>query len=469
MPKYVYDLPIVEKSEVLVVGGGPAGIAASVASARLGCKTMLVERYGFLGGTATAALVGPFMTSYNKSGTIQIVRGIFDELVRQLENEGGAIHPSKVEAGTPESGFHWKGHNHVTPFDSETLKRVGSGFCLSSGVRLRLHSFFVDAFKRSNTSEAHPITKKEIVAVMASKSGLQGISAQIIIDCTGDADVAARLGLAVEKGRETDRKMQPATMFFRIRNIDSAVLTDYVLDHYIPKEESVAALTFKDMVEEAQKRGRFSIPKEHLTFFKCLPEDEWKINSSRILNLDGTDVEDLSRAEIEGREQVKELVQFIRDNVPGCKNAILVDTGAQMGYRETRRIKGKYVLTEKDVVECTSFPDSVAVYAYPMDLHNPEGKNVIFTEITEEAYQIPYRSLLPEKEEQVLVAGRCISTTHEALAATRVMPCCFATGEAAGTAAALSLKNYVVPSELDYGKLKEQLLKQKVYLGDGKE
>jgi hypothetical protein len=429
---------------------------------------MLIERYGFLGGTATAALVGPFMTSYNKSGTIQIVRGIFDELVRHLEREAGAIHPSKVEVGTPESGFHWKGHSHVTPFDSESLKREGSKFCLMNGVTLRLHSFLIDAFKSSNAENAHPVTRNELVAVVASKSGLEGISAKIIIDCTGDADVAARLGLAIEKGRKDDKKMQPATMFFRIRNVDSQTLSHYILENYKPKKDSVSALPFSDVVEAARQKGKFSVPKGHLSFFKCLPEDEWKINTSRILDVDGTNVEDLTKAEVVGREQVKELVRFIRENVPGCQNAILIDTGAQMGYRETQRIKGKYVLTQEDVVECRSFDDPIASYAYPLDIHNPAGTNVLFTEIKDEAYQIPYRSLLPEKEEQVIVAGRCISTTHEALAATRVMPCCFATGEAAGTAAALSLKNYVVPSQLDYMKLKNQLLEQGVYLGDGK-
>jgi hypothetical protein len=337
-----------------------------------------------------------------------------------------------------------------------------------NGVRLRLHTFLADAFKRDTTETAHPLTGQEIVAVVAGKSGLEGISAKIIIDCTGDADVAVRLGLAVEKGRKDDSKMQPATMFFRIRNVDSQTLSRYILDKYRPNEDSMGVHPFSDVVEAARQKGKFTVPKGHLSFFKCLPDDEWKINTSRILDVDGTDVEDVTKAEIEGREQVKELVRFIRENIPGCKNAILIDTGAQTGYRETRRIKGKYVLTQEDVVECRSFDDPIAAYAYPLDIHNPEGTNVSFTDIKDEAYQIPYRSLLPENDEQVIVSGRCISTTHEALAATRVMPCCFATGEAAGTAAALSLKNYVLPSQLDYKKLKDQLLEQGVYLGDGK-
>jgi hypothetical protein len=391
---------------------------------------------------------------------------VFDELVRRMEDEGGAIHPSRVEPGTAYSGFHVSGHSNVTPFDPECLKRTASEYCQENYVSLRLHSFLVDAYKTSEGENVHPETGEGVVAVVASKSGLQGISAKLVVDCTGDADVAARLGLATEKGREGDGKMQPCTMFFRIRNVDSDVLTDFVLTHYPPKQ---FAHSFEDLVAEARAEGKFHTPKGNLSIFKGVNEDEWRINTSRILDIDGTDVDDLIKAEVEGRAQVKEIFQFIRERLPGCENAVLVDTGAQIGLRETRRVVGKYMLTRDDVVSCRPFDDAVVSYAYPLDIHNPAGTNVIFHEIQGEAYHVPYRCLLPRDEEQVLVAGRCISSTHEAMAAIRVMPCCFALGEAAGTAAALSLKEESLPSRLDTGLLRDTLMKQGAYLGDGTE
>jgi hypothetical protein len=466
MPRYSVDLDVVEKADVLVVGGGPAGIAAAVASSRLGVKTVLLERYGFLGGTATAAMVGPWMTAFSKSGKVQIVRGIFDELVKRMEAEGGAIHPSKIEPGTNYSGFIVSGHSGVTPFDSECLKRVAADYCLDNYVELRLHSFLVDAFKSPDAGDPHAGTGQSVVAVMASKSGLQAISAKLAIDCTGDGDVAARMGVETEKGRRSDGKMQPCTMFFRIRNIDSEVLTKHVMERYPPQ---AFGNTFGDIVVEAKQAGKFNVPKTYIRLFKDVYEDEWRVNTSRILDIDGTKVEDLIRAEVEGRRQVKEIFEFIKERIPGCEKAILVDTGSQIGLRETRRIVGRYLLTEQDVVSCRDFEDSVVSYAYPLDIHNPAGTDTIFREIEGEAYHIPYRCLLARDEEQLLAAGRCASSTHEAMAAIRVMPCCFAMGEAAGTAAAMSLRKGTLPSELDPGELRKTLLEQGVYLGDGKE
>ena len=240
---------------------------------------------------ATAAMVSPFMTSYSKSGKVQVVKEIFDELVTKMEKEGGAIHPSKVEAGTPFSAFYISDHDHVTPFNNESLKRVAADYCLENGVKLKLHNFLVDAFLSENTDYLHPKTNKSFVAVVASKSGLQGIASKITIDCSGDADVAYRLGLSVQKGREKDNKMQPVTMYFRVRNIDTNKLADYITKNY--PGDIRRNLPFIEQVKRVRKRDGYSVPKRHITFFKSIADGEYRINTTKILNIDGTDVDGL--------------------------------------------------------------------------------------------------------------------------------------------------------------------------------
>lgn len=453
--KYEKELTISESVDVLVVGGGPAGMAAAVASARLGKKTTLVEQYGFLGGMATSAMVGPYMTSYDRRGKTQIVRGVFDEFVRLLANENGAIHPSQTAPATPESGFHHIGHTNVTPFDSEAIKRLASAYCIQNGVNLRFHTFFVDA----------RLSDRNIIVYCADKSGLIAIEASRVIDCTGDGDVAFRLGLPTMQGRDGDGKTQPCTMFFRIRGVDSKKLEARIRSGYNPNSEKVSCRAFHDLVEQGRETGEFTVPKGHLTFFKDIPEDEWRINTSRILDIDATNPEDLTKAEIIGRNQVYEIFQFIKKHIPGCENILLVDSGPQVGIRESRRIVGKYILNKEDILSGRDFEDTVAYYAYPLDLHDPKGTGVVFSDISKDAYQIPYRCLVSVNLPQLMMAGRCVSCTHEALAGIRVMPCCFALGEAAGTGAALSLYEGVLPDKLEYGKLREQLLKQNCYLG----
>jgi len=219
---FTRKLPVKE-TEVLVVGGGPAGIASAVASARRGAKVILVEKSGCLGGMATIGLVGPFMGCFSTDGKIQLVRGIFDELVRRMEKRGGAIHPSKIPGGTPFGGFYVLGHHHVTPFEPEILKRVTFEMCEEAGIKLKLYTQFLDTI---TTSSNDKIRINEVV--IANKSGLQAVKVERVVDCTGDGDVAASSGAPVNKGREKDKKMQPATLFFRVGNVDSQRLISYV-------------------------------------------------------------------------------------------------------------------------------------------------------------------------------------------------------------------------------------------------
>ena len=448
----------VETTDVLVVGGGPAGIAAAIASARNGAKTILVEQYGFLGGMATAGLVGPFMTSYSLDGKEQIIRGIFEELVIRMEKMGGAIHPSKTSAGTPYSAYLVYGHNHVTPFESEILKVVSFEMMEEAGVKLMLHTSFVDTIVDNGEI-------KKVVVI--NKSGLQAIEAKIIVDCTGDADVAFSSGVPFKLGRDSDGLMQPVSMFFRIRNINTEKVARYMEEHKLKDVSSEVQYErpFQSIVEEARKNGKFPLERDSVLLFFTPKKGEALINVSRIHNIDATKAEDLTKAEIEGRKQVMFLIDFFRKNIPGLENIELAEVAPQIGIRESRHIIGDYVITQEDVLNSREFDDVVALCSFPIDIHNVIATKGRFEGVrNNKYYEIPYRTLIPLKINNLLVVGRPISATHEAAGSLRVMPPAFATGQAAGTAAALAVKNKITPRQLNVQELQRTLISQKVVL-----
>jgi len=451
---YSKEVPVAATADVLVVGGGPAGIAAAVASGRNGARTVLVERFGFLGGNATAGLVGPFMTSYSLDGKEQLIRGVFEELVQRSEELGGAIHPSKVEAGSEFSGFISYGHARVTPFDPEAVKLVAAEMCLEAGVELRLHTFMVDTLVEDGAVRG---------VIVASKSGLQAIRATVTVDCSADADIAARAGVPFHQGRDEDGLTQPMTLFFRIANVDDERVKQYIADH--PEDPR----PFASVVRAARERDEFPIPREGIGLYRTPQPGIWRINTTRLQRLDGTDVLDLTRAEIEGRRQVMFLLRFFRERCPGLENCTLLDTAATIGVRETRRIVGEYTLTADDLASGREFEDVIALCGYPIDIHSPTGSGGTMTPQHFEmanSYQIPYRCLVPVEVDGLLVAGRCVSATHEALGAIRVMPPAFAMGQAAGTAAALAVAEGVSPRRVPIRWLQETLVERGAYLGD---
>lgn len=454
---YRKEIPV-SSTDVIVVGGGPSGIAAAIASARNGAKTTLVERYGFLGGMATAGLVGPFMTSYSLDGKEQIIRGIYEELVIRMEKMGGAIHPSKVAAGTSYSAYLVYGHNHVTPFESEILKLATFEMMEEAGVKLLLHTYFVDTIVDDGKI-------KKVVVV--NKSGLQAIEAKIIVDCTGDADVAYSSGVPCKKGREIDGLMQPVSMFFRVKNINTEKVEQYMAKH-TPKEVSAETKyerPFQAIVEEAKKNGKFPLERDSVLLFATPKKGEALVNLSRIHNIDSTNAEDLVKAEIEGRKQVMFLINFFKENIPGLENVELAEVAPQIGIRESRHIVGDYVITQEDVLNSREFDDVIALCSFPIDIHNVVATKGRFEGVkNNKYYEIPYRTLTPLKVDNLLVGGRPISATHEAAGSLRVMPPAFATGQAAGTAAALAAKKGITPRQLDYRELQRTLISQKVVL-----
>ena len=449
---YRPTVPVRSSVDVLVAGGGPAGLGAAIASARHGAKTLLVERYGFLGGNMTASLVGPCMTSYSLDGKQQLIKGIFEEMVLRLEALGGAVHPSKVLAGGAYTSYLTDGLDKTTPFDPEALKSVAAEMCLEAGVELLLHSFIVDALVENRTVGG---------AIFASKSGLEAIRAKVVIDCTADADIVARAGGAFEYGRESDGLTQPMTMFFRIGNVD-----DLRVDQYC-KANTDDFRMFEKLVKAAQEAGEFTLPRNGIGMYLTMQPGVWRVNTTRVLRRDGTNVGDLTLAEVEGRRQVDELMRFFRKWVPGFENCVLLDTATQIGVRETRRIVGAYTVTLEDLAQAREFEDVVVMGGYPVDIHGPNDAKEGFDHNyrTANAYEIPFRALVPRDLEQILVAGRSLSSTHEALAAIRIMPSAMAMGQAAGTAAALSLERGLRVRECPIDALQDALVRDGAHLG----
>jgi FAD dependent oxidoreductase len=434
--------------DVLVVGGGNAGCAAAIAAARHGARTLLVERYGFLGGTATAAMVGPWMTFH--SGGERIVGGIAEEIVERLMRKGaspGHLHDSSDYVAT------------ITPFDPEVHKALLFEMMGEAGVALLLHAYFLRA-----QLDGAALTG----ASFATIGGTRARTATVTIDATADALVAASAGVPTQQGDERGR-VQPATLIFRLSHVDLEKLAQYVREHpeemrssLPPRERTPEKLTavagLYELWQRAIDDGLVDVPRELASFFISPYPDEVTVNMTRVVNVNPLDPDDLTRAEVESRLQAMQLLDFFRRRVPGFENARIAATGTQVGIRESRRIAGRYTLTRDDVLQARKFDDAVARSAYPIDLHNPRGSGTITERLAPgESYEIPFRCLVPVNREQLLVAGRCISTTHEALASTRLTPTVMTLGQAAGTAAALACERGVNVGDVDARELRTQL------------
>ena len=438
-------------SQVLIAGGGPTGICAAIAAARAGATVTVLEEKPFVGGNATLGL--PIMTFHSFGGE-QIIHGIPQEVIdRLVEAEGCTGH---VEA----RGAHMPTYTLV---DAEAIKYVGLQMLLEAGVRVMLHSFVVDALVEGRSVSG---------IVVAGKSGLGVFSSDRVVDCTGDADVAARAGAPFVKGRPGDGGMQAMSLNFRLNNVDLDILVRNFGEGLIvgkkPGEDRERPIrgqgTFGPWDAEVEKENLFPDRNHHL-WWNSFREGEVNINTTRIFGKDPTELTTLTDAEIEGRRQVHRVIRFLKWHVPGFAKAHLISTGSQIGIRETRRIVGEYTLTGDDVLEARQFPDAIARGSYPVDIHDPSGKGWGVRFVKDGgAYGIPYRCLVPLEIENLLVAGRCISADHQAIGSTRVMATCMAMGQAAGLASALSVEQNVPPRRLNTDQLREALRDQKANL-----
>jgi len=415
-------LIITSQHDVLIVGGGTAGVAAAVAAGRNGADALLIERYGFLGGTMTAGLINPFMTFH--AGKEQIIQGIFQEMIDRLKGMDGYNERTKA-------------------FDAEAMKIVADQMVKEAGVKLLLHTCVIDAMVQENTIRGVEVH---------NKSGRQAILGKVVVDTTGDGDVAVMAGAPHEKGRKEDGLTQPMTLNFRMGGVD--------VDKMPPRQE------INRLFGEAKAKGEVTIPRENVLWFPTTRKGEIHFNTTRVVKVDGTKAEDLTYAEVEARRQMVELVNFLKGRISGFENAHLLMSGSQIGVRETRRIIGEYVMTGEDIVEARKFTDVIARGSYPIDIHSPTGEGTVIKSPPPGAsYDIPYRCLVPKNVDNLLVAGRCVSSTHEAQAAIRVIPIVVAIGQAAGTAAALATRLNVPPRRLNVSLLQKTLREQGANLG----
>jgi glycine/D-amino acid oxidase-like deaminating enzyme len=392
-----------ERYDVLVVGAGSAGATAAIAAARTGARTLLVDRFGFLGGTSTAVL-DTFYAFYTPGERPEkVVSGIPDEVVARLIERGMAFErPNTYGAGTG-----------IT-YDPETLKRVWDELTEEAGVRTLLHSF---AFGVS--VEGARVTGVDV----ATKSGVRRLRAAVVVDASGDADVCALAGAPFEPPGEG---VQSLSTVFRMANVD------------VDRAEAVPKQELWERMREARDSGRYALTRIEGSVHRTPHEGVMMALMTRVRNVDATDADQLAAADHEGRRQANEYFRFLRENVPGYERAALVSTSPAIGVRESRRIVGEHVLTADEILAATQFPDQVARCGAPIEEHHA-GDDTRWVYLADgSTYGIPFRALQPHGLENVLVAGRCFSATHDAHASARSMGTCMAMGQAAGTAAALT-------------------------------
>jgi len=433
--------PVLGEYEVVVLGGGPAGIAAAAAAGRTGRSTLLIERYGFLGGSGTMAGVANFCGLHaNVHGEFkQVVHGLADEILERLQHKD-AVNPPHLSL---------QGKIQAQTYDASAYKIVADELLLASGVKMLFHAFGVGMLKRA---------ERAIDAVLIeSKSGRAAVRGGIFIDCSGDADLAAWAGVPFELGDGHGNTLYPSSKF-TMNDVDAAKAVH-------------ARRIIPELMEAAERQGR-RFPRRGAIVRPQKFGQDWTANATLIKNPDGSavsgiDVEQLSYGEIEGRRQCLEMFQFIRGSAPGFENAYIVDIAPQIGIRETRRVVGEYMLSEADILECASFEDAIGVNGWPVEAHAADRVIIKFPKIPESRgfNHLPYRMLVPKSMDNLLVAGRCASMTHDGQASARVSGPCFAMGQAAGTAAHVALEQGVPPRSINVGALQQRLEADGAYLG----
>ena len=408
--------------DLIVAGGGFTGVAAAVAAAREGLSVLLVEKNGYLGGAACANYVNPFMDfemrDKQTGKPVQLNTGIFTTILEKLSELGGL-------------------HENRRTFSEEYIKVVFDRLLKEYGVDVLLHSYVMEA-------KVEDDTVKSISVV--NISGKQQLSARCFIDATGDAELSVLAGCEYQLGREEDHLCQPMTLCFRIANVDT--------DKYWGK----SCKTMNEIYKRFQQEGKIKNPREDVLTFKHMADGVVHFNSTRIVKHDPTNVADVTAAEISAREQMVELYNFMKENVAGFENATLLASAPSIGTRESRMVKGKYTIVADDIVNCTKFEDSIARGNYEIDIHSPDGSGTTHIGVPAgEYYTIPYRALVPQSRTNLLVAGRCISSTHEAQASYRIIPICTCIGEGAGLASSLAVKSGCDTDKIDIDALHKLL------------
>lgn len=450
-----------KKFDVMIIGGGVSGAIAGIAAARNGANTLIVEQSAFLGGALTLCGVGP-MYSFH-AGKKQVIKGITDELVMRLKAKG-------------KSPGHVRDSNHfcytLTPFNAEAMKLELDLMLEEAKATVLFHSMLAGAKCANGRIES---------IRLCNKAGISDLYANVFVDATGDADLANFCGVPFNKGRSKDGNALPMTLNMHYCNVDFEQTRRHILNgdpkkywKYYPEIEVMQQTPypvfygFTDEFAKAKSRDEIHIPRDNVLIFATDTPGEVIVNSTRVMNEDGTDPWSLSRAEMIGRKQAAELDPFLRKYIPGFQKAILEYTGPYIGVRSSRQIKGIYTYTLDDVINCHSFPDTIAHSGYPVDIHNPTDGGTTEMRLKSETsyYSLPYRIMINSKIENLIVTGRCVSAEFEAQAAIRTTPTVGALGQASGVAAALASAKDGDVTKVDVSGLRTILKEQGAFLDD---
>lgn len=413
--------------DIIVAGGGFAGVGAAVAAARLDKKVLLIDRNGSLGGAASDSLVMPFMPygtkikKDEKAVYFYLVKGIFEEITNRLIEQ---------KAGDRQN------------FNTSRLEAILDEFVTENNVDVLFHADIVGVNKNGRRLNSVSV---------ATVSGVLEIGASYFIDATGDANLAYLSGCGYNLGRENDNLCQPMTLCFRVSGLNFEEMRNH--------NAEVQALYASE-----KKKGNIENPREDILFFRTDDPNVVHFNTTRIVKHDPTDPFMLTAAEMTARKQMIELVDFLKANFKFAENAVIVSSASRIGVRESRMVIGEHILTGKELVDLTKFPDAVAAGNYDIDIHNPEGSGTShYFFPAGEYYTIPLSSLIAKDADNLFIAGRCISCDHEAQASIRIMPICCATGHAAGVAAAVACSSNVPAKSVDTAKVQSLIKSQNGY------
>jgi len=417
------DLPVAGEYDVIVAGSGPAGVSAAINAGRMGVKVLLVEWNNAVGGISTSGLMSHFTGSVHSK--------FYTELLQEMANRNEGPQKGKI----------------IPSIDPENLKAIYLDMLKDAGVTVLLYTFVCGVVMDGNRITG---------IITESKSGRRVFRAKAFIDGTGDGDVAAFSGVSYYKGRETDGKMQPVTLMFKVAGVDTdraVLLGSFESTHQTDKGEL-----------QALAKAHIPYPAGHLLVYRTTLPGIITCNMTNCTDIDGTSAEDLTRAELVCRSQMPAIVAYLREFVPGFENCYIISAGSMMGVRETRHFKGEYTLNEQDILEARVFADWVVRGAhFNFDVHNLTGAGLDKTGVQHKwsqpkGYTIPYRCLVPENVEGLLLAGRNISGTHMAHSNYRVMPICVGIGEAAGIAAAIAVKEGLALRDVPVEKIQAKLI-----------
>jgi hypothetical protein len=436
------QVPVLARTQVIIVGGGVAGLSAAVAAVRQGCEANLIDDGGILGGTVTKCLMPNFGSNY------PFIKGIYAEICDQLRKRGAIV----------------QGHDRSSPCDPEAFRSLLFEVVEKEGIELLLHASVFDVLRQNKQLKGVFIT---------GKSGIEAVTGEVVIDATGDANVASLAGESFAENGER----QPMTVMFTLGNANARRFGTFIRDYPDKNEFTrtgspllidlekidenhpvVGAWGFFNLIKQAQEKGELELPHQNLAVSFLPLKGVAIVNATNVSHLDPLKVKDLTLAEIEARKQMVSVYHFLKNNIPGFEESYINDSGSCIGIRETRRIVGEYVLNKEDVLNGGTFPDAIAFNGGRISIHGADGKQTWIP--LKNPYQVPYRCLQAKANDNLLVAGRCISADHVAQGSMRNVSSSFATGQAAGTAAALSVKKHINPKHLDIKHLQEALIAQ---------